>query len=181
MKVLVLGGYGAQGQVICRELTKHPKVSEIICAGRRLEQAKKFVSKYKNKKLSPACVDLNNLKDVREAVKSVDLAINAASYIYNLRLMKACADSGVNYQDLASAWSIETMNKTMEEALKKEVELDQKFKDVGAVALISTGEDPGISDVIAGYAADNLDCLYEVRMKDCGILRTRARAKTQGC
>jgi saccharopine dehydrogenase (NAD+, L-lysine-forming) len=178
MKVLVLGGYGAQGQVICRELTKHPKVSEIICAGRRLEQAKKFVSKYKSEKLSPACVDLSNLNEVRVAVKNVDLAINAASYIYNLRLMKACADSGVNYQDLASAWSIETMNKTMEEALEKEVELDQKFKDVGAVALISTGEDPGISDVIAGYAADNLDHLYEIRMKDCGILRTKQPLST---
>jgi len=178
MKILVLGGYGAQGQVICRELVKHPKVSEVICAGRRLEQAKRFVSKYRSQKLYPASVDLNNINEVRRAVKDVDLAINSASYIYNLRLMRACAENGVNYQDLASAWSIETMNQTMEKAIEKEIELDQKFKDVGAVALISTGEDPGISDLIAGYAADNLDHLYEIRMKDCSILRSKEPLST---
>jgi len=178
MRILVVGGYGAQGQVICRELVKHPKVSEVICSGRRLEQAKKFVSRYKSKKLSASRIDLDNIQEVRAAVKNVDLAINSASYIYNLRLMKACAENGVNYQDLASAWSIETMNQPMEKAIEKELALDQKFKDVGAVALISTGMDPGITDVIAGYAADNLDHLYEVRMKDCGVLKTKEPLST---
>ena len=173
MRILVLGGYGAQGQVICRELVKHPKVSEVVCGGRRLEQAKRFVSKYKNEKLSASRVDLDNVNEARAAVKNADLVVNAASYIYNLRLMKACAESGVNYQDLASAWSIETMNLSMVKAIEKELELDQNFKDVGTVALISTGEDPGITDVIAGHAADNLDRLYEVRMKDCSVLKAK--------
>lgn len=178
MRVLVVGGYGAQGQVICRELVKHRKVSEVICAGRRLEQAQKFVSKYRSKKLSASVVDLDSLSEIQAAVKKADLVINSASYIYNLRLMKACARNGVNYQDLASAWSIETMNQPMEKALRKEVELDQKFKDVGAVALISTGMDPGITDVIAGYAADNLDQLSEVRMKDCSVLKAKEPLST---
>ena len=173
MRILVLGGYGAQGQVICRELVKHPKVSEVVCGGRRLEQAKRFVSKYKNEKLSASRVDLDNINEARAAVKKADLVVNAASYIYNLRLMKACAESGVNYQDLASAWSIETMNLSMVKAVEKELELDQNFKDVGTVALISTGEDPGVTDVIAGHAADNLDRLYEVRMKDCSVLKAK--------
>jgi saccharopine dehydrogenase-like NADP-dependent oxidoreductase len=178
MKILVVGGYGAQGQVICRALVKNRKVSEVMCSGRRIEQAKKFVSRYKNEKLSAGVLDLNNINEIRAAVKNVDLVLNAASYLYNLRLMKACAQSGVNYQDLASAWSIETMNQTMEEAIGKEVALDQRFKDVGAIALISTGEDPGISDVIAGHAADSMDHLYEIRMKDCGVLKTRQPLST---
>jgi len=178
MRILVAGGYGAQGQVICRELVKNRKVSEVICSGRRIEQAKKFVSKYKNEKLTPGSLDLENINQINKAIRNVDHVLNSASYIYNLRLMKACAESGVNYQDLASAWSIETMDLPMEKALEKELELDQKFKDVGAVALISTGEDPGISDVLAGYAADNLDHLYEVRMKDCSMLKTKEPLST---
>ena len=178
MRVLVIGGYGAQGQVICRELVKNPKVSEVVCAGRRLEEAKKFVAKHRSKKLSASAVDLENISEMNAAVKKTDLVVNAASYIYNLRLMKSCAQNGVNYQDLASAWSIETMGKTMEEAIDKEAALDQKFRDVGAVALISTGEDPGISDVIAGYAADNLDHIYEVRMKDCSMLKAKEPIST---
>lgn len=178
MRILVLGGYGAQGQVICRELVKNPKASEVICSGRRLEQAKRFVSRYKHEKLSASRIDLDNVNDVRKAVKGVDLVVNSASYIYNLRLMKACAESGVNYQDLASSWSIETMDQPMVDAIEKELELDQKFRDVGAVALISTGEDPGITDVVAGYAADNLDHLYEVRMKDCSVLKAKEIVST---
>jgi len=178
MKILVFGGYGAQGQVICRELLKHPKVSEVICSGRRLEQAKRFVSRFKDKKLSANKTDLDSINEINAAIKNVDLVINAASYIYNLRLMKACAKNGVNYQDLASAWSIETMSQTMEKAIEKEIELDQKFKDVGAAALISTGMDPGITDLIAGYAADNLDHLYEVRMKDCNVLKAKEPLST---
>src|SRR5512139_103165 len=104
MRVLVVGGYGAQGQVICRELVKNPKVSEVVCAGRRLEEAKKFVAKHKSKKLSASAVDLENISEMNAAVKKTDLVVNAASYIYNLRLMKSCAQNGVNYQDLASAW-----------------------------------------------------------------------------
>lgn len=174
----MLGGYGAQGQVICRELVKHPKVSEVICCGRRLEKAKRFVLKHANEKLSASRIDLDNINEARAVVKKVDLVINAASYIYNLRLMTACAESGVNYQDLASGHSVETMNLPDEKAIGKELELDQSFKDVGAVALISTGEDPGITDVVVGYAADNLDHLYEVRMKDCSALKTKEPLST---
>lgn len=175
---MVLGGYGAQGQVICRELVKHPKVSEVICAGRRLEQAKRFVSRCKSEKLLASRIDLDNVNEARAAVKNVDLVINAASYIYNLRLIKVCAASGVNYQDLASAWSIETMDLPLDKAIEKELEFDQNFKDVGTVALISTGQDPGITDAIAGYAADNLDHLYEVCMKDCSILKAKEIVST---
>jgi len=173
MRILIVGGYGAQGQVICRELVKHPKVSEVICAGRKLEQAKRLVSKYKSEKLVASRVDLNNVNEARAAVKNVDLVVNAASYIYNLRLMNICAESGVNYQDLASAWSIETMDQPMEKVVEKELELDHNFRDVGTVAMISTGQDPGITDVIAGYAADNIDHLYEVRMKDCSVMKAK--------
>lgn len=178
MRILVAGGYGAQGQVICRELVKHPKVSEVICSGRHREQAEKFISRHKSEKFSAASLDLNKINEIDPAIKNVDLVVNAASYVYNLRLMKACAKNGVNYQDLASAWSLETMNQTMEKAIDKEIALDQQFKDTGAVALISTGEDPGITDVIAGYAADTLDHLYEVRMKDCSMLKSKEPIST---
>jgi saccharopine dehydrogenase-like NADP-dependent oxidoreductase len=33
--------------------------------------------------------------------------------------------------------------------------------------------DPGITDTIAGYAADNLDHIYEIRMKDCDVIKSK--------
>lgn len=173
MRVLVLGGYGAVGNVICRELVKHPRVDEVACAEKSLEIAKAFVSRYKNDKLSAMEVDLFDVETLRRAVKGFDVVINAVDYRFNLRVMKACVDAGANYQDLAFGWSYETMHLSRVEAYKKQLELDDAFREKGLVALLNTGADPGISDLIAGYAADTMDHLYEVRIKDCDIIKSK--------
>ena len=173
MRVLVLGGYGAVGNVICRELVKHRCIDEVVCAGRSLERAEAFVSRYKSDKLSAMKVDLFDVESLGKVVKGFDVVINAADYRFNLRVMRACVDAGANYQDLAFGWSYETMHLSRVEAYKKQLELDDAFREKGLVALLNTGQDPGISDLIAGYAADTMDHLYEVRMKDCGIMKSK--------
>lgn len=178
MRILVLGGCGAQGSFICRELVKHSKVSEVISADLNIEKAKRFVSKYHNPKLSAMKVDLSKVDEVEAVVKGSDVVINAASYIFNLRIMKACAKAGASYQDLAFGASIETRGLDMLGAFKKELELDQDYKDQGTIALVNTGMDPGISDLMAGYAADNLDHLYEARLKDVAILKSKTPVST---
>jgi len=174
VKILVLGGYGAQGSVMCAELVKHPKASEVICAGRKLEKANAFKDKLKSEKLSTRQVDLNSVNDVRKAVKDADadVVINAASYIYDLRIMKACAETGASYQDLALGPCIDAPGASVPKVLEIKLKLDEKFKKNGKVALIATGMDPGITDIFAGYAADKLDHVYEVRMKDCGVTKS---------
>ncbi len=173
MRILVLGGYGAIGNVICRELVKHPNIDEVVCAGRSLEKAEAFVERYRNEKLSAMRVDLFDVEELRKAVKGFDIAINAVDYRFNLRVMKACVEAGASYQDLAFGKSYETMKLTIVDAYKKQLELDDAFKQNGIVALMNTGEDPGISNLMAGYAADHMDHLYEVRIKDCDILKSK--------
>ena len=170
MRVLVLGGYGAVGNVICRDLAKHPNIDEVVCAGRSLEKAEAFVKRYRNEKISAMKVDLFDVEDLQKAVKGFDIVINAVDYRFNLRVMKACVDAGASYQDLAFGGSYETMNLPMVEAYKKQLEFDEAFKEKGLVALMNTGEDPGISNLMAGYAADHMDHLYEVRIKDCDVI-----------
>jgi len=172
MRILVLGGYGAQGAVICTELVKHPKVSEVLCAGRRPERAKRFADRLKSEKLSTLRVDLNRADELRTNLKDVDVVINSASYIYNLTMMKTAAESGVSYQELALGQG------GPEEVLNMELEFDKEFKSAGTAALINTGMDPGITNIIAGYAADRLDHVFEVRMKDCDVLKSKELVST---
>lgn len=172
MRILVLGGCGVQGSVICTELVKHPKVSELICADRRVELAKRFADRLKSEKLSTRRVNLNSVDELRNAVKDVDVVINAASYLYNLKTMRVAAQCGASYQDLALG------AQELSSALEMELVLTEYFKNTGTVALINTGMDPGISDIIAGYAADKLDHVYEVRMKDCDIIESKEPVST---
>jgi saccharopine dehydrogenase-like NADP-dependent oxidoreductase len=65
MKVLVIGGYGAQGSVICTYLARRPEVSEIVCAGRNLEKAKKLVERLKSDKIIEQRNLLKDLKAIR--------------------------------------------------------------------------------------------------------------------
>lgn len=172
VRILVLGGYGAQGAVICTELVKHPKVSEVICAGRRPERAKRFAHRLKSEKLSTRHVDLDRASELRASLKDVDVVINSASYVYNLPMMKAAAQNGVSYQELALGQGGPL------EVLNMELKFEEEFKNAGTAALINTGMDPGVTNIIAGYAADRLDHVYEVRMKDCDVLESKKPVST---
>jgi saccharopine dehydrogenase (NAD+, L-lysine-forming) len=88
------------------------------------------------------------------------------------------ANAGANYQDLAFGPSIETSDLGMLGAFKKELDLDHDYKDQGTTALVNTGMDPGISDLMVGYAADNLSHLYEARIKDVAVLKSRTPVST---
>jgi saccharopine dehydrogenase-like NADP-dependent oxidoreductase len=178
VKILVLGGYGAQGSVICYELAKHKKVSEIVCAGRNIERAKALKEVLKSEKLSMCRVDLNRTDDVRKAVKGCDFVINSASYIYDLRVMKAALAEGANFQGLALGPCIDAPGAPTEKVLELTLEMDKGFKDIGRIALIATGEDPGITDLVAGYAADKFERVLEVRMKDCSLQKSESLVST---
>lgn len=155
---------------MCTELVKHPMVDEVICAGRHIERAKKFAERLRSEKLTVMRVDMSDIEDLRRAIKDVDMAINAATYFYNLRTLKACAEAGAHYQDLALGEPIEEPKIHLYDALMKELALDQDFKDKGITALINNGMDPGITDAMACHAAHTMDRVYEIRMKDCDII-----------
>ncbi len=178
MKILILGGYGAQGSVICYELAKHKRVSEILIAGRNLDRAKALKEMLKSEKLSTCRVDLNNVDELQKAVKSCDLVINSASYVYDLRVMKAALSAGANFQGLSLGPCIDAPGAPTEKVLELVLEMDKDFKDIGRVALIATGEDPGITDLVAGYAADKFERVLEVRMKDCSLQKSESLVST---
>jgi len=178
MKILVLGGYGAQGSVMCTELVKHSKVSEVICAGRNVKEAEAFKQRLKSEKISTRQVDLNKTDEIRKAAQGVDIVVNSANYIYDLRIMKAAAQEGASYQDLALGPCIDAPGASVDKVLDIKLRMDKKFENVGRLAMIATGMDPGVTDIIAGYAADKFDNVYEIRMKDCGATKSTEPVST---
>ena len=159
MKILVIG-CGAQGSVICTVLVKSPEVSEVRVADIDLEKAKRFAGWLKSEKLSPLRVDADNPDELLRAIKGVDVVVNAALPMFNLKIMQAALKSGAHYQDLALG-----SPPPFEKALSDQLALSGKFKDAGLTALIDTGTAPGIMNVVAREAADKLDQVEEIRMR----------------
>jgi len=154
MKVVVLGGAGAAGTVIVKHLVKSPEISEVVCADIAIERARKITHELKNSKLKIKKVNVANFTSVLNILIDADLVINATRPEWNISVMDAAIETGTHYMDLAA------------EGLFKQLARDEEWKKAGLTALISMGEDPGLSNVFAKYAADKLDTVEEIRIRD---------------
>lgn len=169
MKVLVVGGYGAQGSVICTYLARSPDVSEIVCAGRNLEKAKRLVERLKSDKVSPKKLDAAKQDELTGAAKGMDLVVNATVPKYNLIVMDAVLKGGAHYQDLASG----PTDTPMDKFISKQIERNSKYEDAGLTALINTGSSPGVTNVLVRHAADKLDRVDEIKIRYTGLMETK--------
>ena len=169
MKVLVVGGYGAQGSIICTYLARSPDVSEIVCAGRNLEKAKKLVERLKSDKVTAKKLDATNSDELTTAAKGMNLVVNATVPKYNLIIMDAVLKGGANYQDLASG----PTDIPMDKFVLKQIERSKKYEDAELTALINTGSSPGVTNVLARHAADKLDQVDEIKIRYTGFMETK--------
>ena len=155
MKVLVLGGYGAVGTAICGDLAQTPHISEVVCAGRNIGKSKQLAQKLKNDKVTPKKVDASSSEELMKALKEVDIVINSSLPEYNLTIMEAALKNGVHYIDNA-----------VFEKVDHKLEFDNAYRDAGLTGLLNLGEDPGLSNIFARYAADRMDRVDEIRIRD---------------
>jgi len=169
MKVLVVGGYGAQGSVICTYLAKSPDVSEIVCAGRNLTKAKRLIERLKSDKVSPKKLDATKRDELTNAAKGMDLVVNATVPKYNLIVMDAVLKGGARYQDLASG----PTDIPMDKFVSQQIERSAKYEDAGLTALINTGSSPGVTNVLVRHAADRLDRADEIKIRYTGLMETK--------
>ncbi len=169
MKVLVIGGYGAQGSVICTYLARSPDVSEVVCAGRSSEKAKRLVDRLKSNKVRGLELDANKVERLKSAAEGMDLIVNSTAPRYNLMIMDAALKSGAHYQDLASGPTIIPMD----QFVLKQLERSRKYQEVGLTALINTGSSPGVINVLARHAADKLDKVEEIKIRYTGFMKTK--------
>ena len=102
--VLVLGGYGNFGTIICERLSRIPGIS-IFVSGRNSENCHALADRLKAQALP---LDMNQI-DLSEQIKSVaaDLVISTAGPFQNqdYRVALAAIQAGAHYIDLADARS----------------------------------------------------------------------------
>jgi len=155
MKVLVLGGYGAVGTAICGDLAQTPHISEVICADINIDKAKQLAEKLKSDKVTPKKVDASSSDELMRVLKEVDIVINSSLPQYNLTVMEAALRNGVHYIDNA-----------VYEEVDYKLKFDDAYRDADLTGLLNLGEDPGLSNIFARYAADRMDRVDEIRIRD---------------
>ena len=156
MKMVVTGGAGMMGCVAVQELARSEAVTELVIADRCLEAARQVAGIIASDKISVAEVDVRDHEALVRALRGADCCLNAAVYYLNLEVMGACLEAGVHYADLGGLFH----------TTRKQWLLDDQFKAIGRSAVLGAGSAPGLTNVQARYAADQLDTVEAVRLYD---------------
>jgi len=154
-------GCGGVGQCIAQDLAKSELVSSLILADVNLKGPESVKRRTKSDKVEIAKADGSDPDKVAKIADRVDILVNGTVPALNLKIMEGCLKGGANYVDMA------TGDKEFGHPMFEDQEtFDKKYKDAGIFALCSMGIDPGASDLFAKRAADRMESVDYVRVRD---------------
>jgi saccharopine dehydrogenase-like NADP-dependent oxidoreductase len=161
MKALVIGA-GGVGSAIANIASRRSFITEMIIADRNLSRAEAAVTKLKDSRFSAAEVNAAELEDVRALIRKAnpDIVLNAVDPRFVMPIFLACEIENTNYMDMAMSLSrphphypnTETGVKLGDEQFAR----DWNWSERGIYAVVGMGIEPGMSDVFARYASDEL-------------------------
>ncbi|HZQ10333.1 MAG TPA: saccharopine dehydrogenase NADP-binding domain-containing protein, partial [Anaerolineae bacterium] len=180
MKVLLVGA-GGVGEAIALIARPRAWLKQMVLADYNLERAadvqrklgapKRFPIEQRDASDSDAIAALAKKYDV-------DLIMNAVDPVFNPSIFDAAFKAGKNYMDMAMSLSQPHPQKPYQKVGVKlgDYQFGQaaEWEQKGILALVGMGVEPGLSDVFAKYAADELfDEIDEIGVRDGGNLVVR--------
>ena len=169
MKTVIVG-VGAVGSVAADILAGSEEFDEIVLADIDLEKAKRMEERISNDKISTMRIDASDTKGMAEAFKGMDLVLNGVIPRFNFNIMDACLMAKANYADMASDIFL---SKEKPGEIVKEPPMQyqaRKYSDAyekaGIIGMLGIGCDPGASNIFARMAADRMDRVKEILVRD---------------
>lgn len=147
---VVLGATGEQGSIATRDLVRSGY--NVLACGRNIGRLKNLLKK--SKKVKYAYVNVRDVKETAALIKKsgAKIVLNCVELRLNLEVMKACIEANVHYLDLGG----------LQEMTIEQYKLDKEFRKRNTVALLGCGSTPGIANVMASHAVNQLDLVYHI-------------------
>jgi saccharopine dehydrogenase (NAD+, L-lysine-forming) len=173
MKVLLVG-VGGVGEAIAAIAKERAWVEQIVLADFNLDRALEVQKKLGDTKRFPAeFVDASNQMMIETLAKNygVDLIMNAVDPIFNQPIFDAAFSVGVKYMDMAmtlsTAHPTDPFHKTGVKLGDYQFERSKDWENKGLLAIVGLGVEPGMADVFARFAQDELfDEIDEIGIRD---------------
>jgi len=158
MRVIVLGGTGAYGQIVSKRLAQSELVSALLIAGRTRDTTTAFASTL-GSKASGAQIDVLDEARLSELMDGADLIVNLTGPEYRtiLPVLRAAIRARVNYCDVG------VDGRVAEAAL----DLNAAAEAADITAMIGIGAIPGLFNLTALHALDCLDEPQAVHFSYC--------------
>lgn len=155
MKVLVLG-CGEMGTSAVEDLYYHGKFKGLAIASRSPEKIKRILPGLKGRgvKVSSHQIDVEDRQALVSLLQDCDVAVNCVgpNYKYEVKIAEAAIEAKVNLIDINDDYE------TTYEMLK----LDEKAREAGILIVMGMGASPGINNIYAKAATDQLEVVDEI-------------------
>jgi saccharopine dehydrogenase (NAD+, L-lysine forming) len=173
MRVLVLGA-GGVGAAFAAIAQRRDAFEQVVLADVAAERVRSVVAGLGEPgRFSAERVDASDQADVTRLIRRVrpDAILNACDPRLNVPIFDAAFDAKVTYLDMAMTLSKPNPQRPYElpGVMLGDYQLDrhEAWEQAGVLALVGMGVEPGMSDVFARYAADELfSTIREIGVRD---------------
>jgi lysine 6-dehydrogenase len=153
MKIIVLGGCGAMGSEATRDLAQTSNFEEIVIADANLQRAEALAAELGGGRVRAIHADANDEATLSAQLRGFDVIANCTTYHFGLNVTRAAIKARVNYIDLGGLYNT-----------PRQLELDAEARQAGVTICLGCGATPGVTNLMARRAADQLDEVDEVHI-----------------
>ena len=158
MRMLVLGA-GLQGSACAYDLLQNPEVKQVRLADLHTDHLAEFLAPYSGKRLIFTPLDVRDREAVLALMRESDAVMSAIPYYFNFELAELAVEAGVHFSDLGGNTEIVFRQKTLDAAAKKK----------GITVIPDCGLAPGMVNILAEHAINQLDTVETVRIYVGGL------------
>ena len=172
MRILVVGA-GGVGSAVAAVARRRRFFERMTLADLDLRRAEAAVAPLGDDRFAAAAVDASGEASLAAAIaeSGADAVLNATDPRFNPQIFAAAFEAGCTYLDMAMTLSSPHPQRPHEEPGVKlgdaQFAEHERWRERGLLALVGIGVEPGLSNVFARYAADELFSeIDEVAVRD---------------
>jgi len=150
MKILCLGAAGKISRESVNDIVQFSGFEKITIADVNEEGGREVVAWLADPRVDFTKVDVYDSEKTIKLIKGYDIVMDGTTISMNdhtTSLIVAAGVDGINLNGCTTEW-----------------EYDQQFKDIGKTFVPGVGMTPGITNLMAKYAADRLDTVDTIRI-----------------
>ena len=158
-RFVVLGGAGTIGRIVVRDLFDSHPHNRILIADFNESAARSLAKSFRSPRLTAGFADASRPGQLSRLMRGQSVVVNCTQHDFNLQVMAAALAARVHYLDLGGLfhWT------------RRQLKLDQQFKRAGLTAVLGMGCAPGITNIMARYAADRLERIHSIKIRVAGV------------
>ncbi|ROQ40040.1 saccharopine dehydrogenase-like NADP-dependent oxidoreductase [Frondihabitans sp. PhB188] len=172
MKILIVGA-GGVGSAAVRIAVRRDFFDTLVVADYDPARPASLVEAVGDPRLVAAQVDASSASSVAELIRAhgITHVLNAVDPRFVMPIFNGCFEAGATYLDMAMSLSsphpTDPHTDTGVKLGDDQFAVASAWKDAGSLALVGIGVEPGLSDVFARYAEDELfDEIDELGVRD---------------